>query len=233
MKKLLLLTLAMAATASSAFAQAGSSGSSTSQFIWSPPSQGSVSSNSSFTVTLSIQGGVQGSTTAPVDGYDLWLATSSANSGLFTIDSVNYSRFTSFGNIGPNAGDTLSNTTDISSGWVRNTNDLGNLDSSVTNANAIANGQTAQVATLTIDTGVLAPNTQYTFFTTLGANAPLTGTATSDGHYTHVEDPSTNAYTVAQSSFSITTVPEPATLSLFGLGSLGTLGITILRRCRA
>jgi PEP-CTERM motif len=232
MKKLLFLTLAIAATASSAFAAAGSSGTSTSQFIWTPTTQSPVSSNSTFQVTLSIQGGVQGTAGLGVDGFDLWLGTAAANSGLFTIQSVTYSRFTNFGNI-TGGTDSLNQTSDISSGYVRNTSDLGNIDSSTSAANAIANGNTFQVATFTIQTGVLAPNTTYTFFTTLGSNTPLAGIATSNGHYSDVVVQGGAVYEVAQSSFSITSaVPEPGTLSLLGLGGLGSLGMTILRARR-
>ena len=237
MKKLLLLTLAMAATASSVFAQAGAAGSSTSTFTWSAPT---LITSGTFTgdyqTNLSITGGVQGSTTLSVDGYDLWLATAFANSGLFQIDGLTYSRFTSSGNA-TSFGDTLNQTTDITSGFVRNTSDIGNIDSSTSNANAIANG-VGPIQVLQLDLkplSTLASNHTYTFFTTLGANNPLGGTAQSNAKYTDVVSTATtnNVFTVAQSSFSITTpVPEPATLSLFGLGSLGALGMTILRRRR-
>ncbi len=198
MKKNLVLILAIVGGASSVFAQAGSSGSSTSLFTWGTPTN--FTSNS-FQVTLSITGGVQGSPAVPVDGYDLWLATASANSGLFTIDTVTYSRFTNFGNLGPGFGGALNQTTDITSGYERNTNDLGNIDST-SGHNAIANGQTFQVATLTIDFGTLASNHTYTFYTTFGANTPLGGTANSNSHYDDVTDSSGKVYTVAQSSFS-------------------------------
>ena len=41
-----------------------------------------------------------------------------------------------------------------------------------------------------------------------------------------------NDFALAQAQYTITVVPEPATLSLLGLGGLGSLGLTVLRARR-
>ena len=181
-------------------------------------------------MTLSL---TAGSTPNPVEGYDLWLATGSGNSGLFTIDSVTYSKFTSYGNLGPGYNDALSNNSDISSGYVRNSNDLGNIATST--SNDLSSGQTAQIATIKITTGSLTPGQTYTFYTTTGTNSnpPTSGIATSYSHYSDSVATDSSVYTMPQASFTITAagaaVPEPSTW-FAGFAAAGVIGYSVLRR---
>ncbi|SRR5260370_6387265 len=76
----------------------------------------------------------------------------------------------------------------------------------------------------------LAPNTPvgtYTFMVGAGG----TGDA-AQGSF--IDNSSNTGFSVnSEPTFTITVVPEPATLSLLGLSGLGSLGLNILRRRRA
>ena len=223
MKKTILLTLILATVASYAFAQTGVSGSS---WVITPATQGPVASNSSFTINLAINGAAPPS---PLDGFDLWIVTSSANSGLFTIASATYSA--PFTNPSPSRtfNDPINTATD--SAFVVNTIDLGNI-SVAPGSDPSAPYSNLPLMTLTINTGVLAPNTTYSFFTSTSATA----TSVSGGfnRFSDFLDQAGGTWTTTATQFDITTaVPEPATWSLLGLGGLASLAITMLRRRRA
>jgi hypothetical protein len=214
MKRLLVLFVIVSAGALAKFASAQTASGTT--FVISPSTQ-SVGSNSSFTVSISLTG-----TTPPANiaAFDLYLVTSSANSGLFSITSyaatgpfsIPSGSFTSPDAINDN------NSADAANGFVINHTDLGF-------------GGTAQnspynfpLETLTISTGVLTPGATYTFFTSTVA------TTGSNQLYSDVTDNIGNALTVPQAQFSITAVPEPATWSLLSGGGLLFASLALRRK---
>jgi hypothetical protein len=215
MKKTLLLVLALVCVASYAFAQSTT----TDMFTFTPSTQ-FVSSNSTFT----IQVGVTGSDTNPnpLDGYDLWLVTSSTTSSLFKITAVTYDApYNAFNSNIPGGGDSFS--TAASTGFNRNSVDLGNI-SSDPGSDATPPFTNTSLETLTISTGSLTPGTTYTFFSSTSTNA---GSSFSD-----LEDQTSAQFQTPESSFTITTVPEPSTW-FAGIGALIVIGYTVLRRRQA
>jgi len=188
------------------------------------PSSQIVTDNSTFSVAFSLNVTGGGSDPASIAGVDLFLgAVNSQNGGtivsLFNINSQ--SAATGWLPAGPGVyPDAFQTATVHTAGTAENTQDQA-VSKNVTSATPFTGG----FETLTLSIGN-APAGTYNFFTT-------TPSSTTDGRGTHITD-STGSYFIptTQAAFSIVVVPEPATLSLFGLGAVGAIGLTLLRRRR-
>jgi hypothetical protein len=159
--------------------------------------------------------------TGPNSGASLFNVYVSSLVGPFnnttgTSSSSNRSTFATAGDAA-NSGHTISTPTNL---------DLGATTTSPVTVNST--GTTSipfDVITFT-SLAALTPGTVYDFFATAGGH--------SDGQGSWVDNSSNTAFDLnSEPLFTVTVVPEPATLSLLGLSALGSLGLNVLRRRRA
>jgi hypothetical protein len=102
--------------------------------------------------------------------------------------------------------------------------DLGANTSGTAPTIASSGTTTIQIDTLEFTSlAALTPGTVYDFFVTSGGHADSNQGSWIDNTANATFDPTSTPI------FTITVVPEPATLSLFGLGTLGAFGLNLLR----
>jgi hypothetical protein len=147
-------------------------------------------------------------------------------SGDFTITSA-VSNITGWSLIGFTP-DSLTTGSSNHSGFVQNSSDMGFGENSTSQTQS-APATNLSLATYTFSIAPGTPAGIYTFDTTAGS----TGVPPGDPRGSRVTDQSGQPFaTTTSASFQITVVPEPETLSLFGLGTLGSFGLTVLRARR-
>jgi hypothetical protein len=156
-------------------------------------------------------------------GLSYWIEASSALAPHLTLTTESYFQNWNGNQTGTNNAFNF-NTNGTDSGFLRETRDLGSTSgfNNGTPNNPLAAG-TYQVSTLNFSLDPSTPAGTYVIqLTTL---SPVISEI-NDNQSTPQD------HAVALASFTLTVVPEPATLSLLGLGGLGSLGMTLLRARR-
>jgi PEP-CTERM motif len=167
------------------------------------------------TITFDVNMTLSGTTTSP--GFSLWLEVPNALAPFITITNAQHFVFT----IATDSEAMPWSFNDTSGADANYKSDK----SATLTGDLGATGPTQSAGTFKVETITLqltgAPAGTYTLqATTL---SPKTSEVTDNNQFTDI--PVTSTYT-------ITVVPEPATLSLLGLGGLGSLGLTMLRARR-
>ena len=162
-------------------------------------------------------------------GLSYWLEAASALAPHLTLTSETYGQNWTGNQLGTNS--TFAGTSGADSGFLREGRDLGSTSTFTVDSNGAFQswndprtaGPAYQVSHLNFSLDAsIAPGTYTIQLTTL---TPIISEINDDQ-----STPADHAVSVA--SFTLTVVPEPATLSLLGLGGLGSLGLTVLRARR-
>ena len=163
-----------------------------------------------------------------IKGLSFWLETEAGTASHFTLTSETYSTITSSTDPGPNKA--FNQTSGADSGFRASHDTVVNPNTGTVDTGDLGGTFVLQPAgiykmcTLNFSVSGLAPGTYHLETTHL---SPLISVATNNN-----TDPSLTDTTLPQAIYTITIVPEPATLSLLGLSGLGSLGLTMLRARR-
>ena len=181
------------------------------------PAAGTYAPGASFTFDITLAVANSGTDPVPsVTGLSYWFEISALNNSFFSITARNIS--------GSPFTDVQSNSFPQSIVKGGNANDLG---ATTTGGTTVLPSNTSYfVATLTLQINPSTPAGTYVISTTdFNSNTDHSKTST-------VGDGSFVRHDIAAASYTITVVPEPATLSLLGLSALGSFGMNVLRRRR-
>jgi PEP-CTERM motif-containing protein len=181
-----------------------------------------------FSIDVSLSFSTDNNNPNMLSGLSYWLETETGAASSITLTSLVYFTITQPTDPGPNKVFNASSGADP--GFLASHDSVPNPNTNTVDTGDLggtfpARGPgTFQVATLNFAVSGLAPGT-YHLETThlLGLTSEATNNSTT---------PSERDSLIPQAIYTITVVPEPATLSLLGLGALGSLGLTALRARR-
>jgi hypothetical protein len=165
-------------------------------------------------------------------GLSYWVEAQNALAPHLTVVSESYGQ--NWDHNGSVNNDAFGSGPGTDSGYMREGPDLGSTSTFSTNPdgsfkawNDPRTDGTYKVSTLNFSLdGSIAPGTYTLAITVL---SPIPSEINDDGGGTA----NIQRHDVAQSFYTITVVPEPATLSLLGLAGLGSFGLTVLRARRS
>jgi hypothetical protein len=181
-----------------------------------------------FSVDVSLSFTTDGNSPNQLQGLSYWLETETGAASHITLTSLTY--FTITQSTDPGGNKVFNASSGADSGFLashdsQNNPNTGTMDTGDLGGTFPAQSAgTFQVATLNFSVSGLAPGTYHLETTHLGG---LTSEATNND-----ANPANRDTLLPQAIYTITVVPEPATLSLLGLSGLGSLGMTMLRRRR-